>query len=73
MTPRIQRYLDKAKECERLAAQAKSRQATFLAKDAKHWRHLAKQAEHWDRVSRLMTESIRQLQSTRLPPIELGD
>jgi len=65
VSPRVQRYLDKAKECERMSAQAKSRQAAFLAMDAKRWRDLAKQAEHWERVSDLMTESLRQLQSTR--------
>ena len=73
MSPRVQRYLDKAKECERMAAKAKSREAAFLAKDARHWRDLAKQAEHWESVRGSMTEGLRQLQSARLPPIELND
>ena len=73
MSPRVQRYLDKAKECERMAAKAKSREAAFLAKDARHWRDLAKQAEDWERIRGSMIESLRQLQSTRLPPIELSD
>jgi hypothetical protein len=70
---RVQRYLDKAKECERMAVKAKSREAAFLAKDARQWRDLAKQAEHWERVRGSMTESLRKFQSTRLPPIELSD
>jgi hypothetical protein len=73
MSPRIQRYLDKAEECEHMAAQAKSREAAILAKDAMQWRDLAKQAEHWEHVRGLMTESLRQFQSSRLPPIELSE
>ena len=73
MSSRIQRYLDKAKECERIAARAKSREATFLANDARQWRELAKQAEHWERVRGSMTESLRELKQTRLPPIAPGD
>jgi hypothetical protein len=73
VSSRVQRYLDKAKECGRMAAKAKSREAAFLAKDDGHWRDPAKQAEHWERVRGSMTESICQLQSTRLPPIELSD
>jgi hypothetical protein len=73
VSPRVQRYLDKAKECERMAAKAKSREAAFPAEDARHWRDLAKQAEDWENVRGSMTESLRQLQSTRLPTIELND
>jgi hypothetical protein len=57
MSSRIQRYLDKARECERMAAKAKSREAAFLANDARQWRELAKQAEHWEHVRGSMTES----------------
>jgi hypothetical protein len=73
VSPRVQRYLDKAKECERMAAQAKSREAAFLTNDAKHWRDLAKQAENWERVRGVMTESLQQLRSKLLPPVELSD
>jgi len=73
VSPRVQRYLDKAKECERMAAQAKSREAAFLAKDARHWRDLAKQAEDWERVRGVMTQNLHQLKSKLLPPIELSD
>jgi hypothetical protein len=68
-----QRYLDKAKECERMAAQVKSCEATFLTNDARHWRDLAKQAEDWDRVRGVMTESLHRLRSKLLPPVELSD
>ena len=73
MSPRVQRYLDKAKECERVAAQAKSRESIFLTDDARHWRDLAKQAEDWERVRGLMIESLHQLRSKLLPPVELAD
>ena len=73
MSPRVQRYLDKANECDRMAAQAKSREAAFLAKDAMHWRDLAKQAEDWERVRGAMTEAIHQLRNKLLPPVELSD
>jgi hypothetical protein len=73
VSPRVQRYLDKAKECERMAAQAKGRDAACLAKDARHWRDLAKQAEDWERVRGVMTENLHQLRSKLLPPIELSD
>lgn len=69
MSSRVQRYLDKARECERMAAKAKSREAAFLANDARQWRELAKQAEHWEHVRGSMTESLRELQQTRLPPL----
>jgi hypothetical protein len=73
VSSRVQRYLDKGTECERMAAKAKSREATFLADDARQWRELAKQTEHWEHVCGSMTESLRELQQTRLPPIALGD
>jgi len=73
VSPRVQRYLDKANECERMAAQAKSREAAFLAKDATHWRDLAKQAEDWERVRGAMTEAIHQRRNKLLPPVELSD
>jgi hypothetical protein len=69
---RVERFLEKAKECERMAAQAKKRQADFLAQDARQWRHLAKQAEDWERVRGVMTENLHQLRSKLLPPIELS-
>jgi hypothetical protein len=56
-----------------MAAQAKSREAAFLAKDAMHWRDLAKQAEDWERVRGAMTEAIHQLRNKLLPPVELSD
>jgi hypothetical protein len=73
VSPRVQRYLDRAEECEDMAAKAKGREALFLTKDASHWRDLARQAEDWERVRDSMTENLRQLQITRLVPIELGD
>jgi hypothetical protein len=73
VSSRVQRYLDKAKDCEHMAAKANSREAAFLVNDARHWRDLAKQAEHWEHVRGLMTESLRELQRIRLPPIELSD
>ena len=68
MSPRVQRYLDKAKECERMAAQAKKRQADFLTQDARQWRDLARQAEYWERVRDMMPENLRRIQSTPLLP-----
>jgi hypothetical protein len=73
VSSKVQRYLDKANECEHMAAKAKSREAAFLANDARQWRDLAKQAKHWDRVRGSMTENLRELQCTRLPLIGLGD
>ena len=73
VSPRVQRYLDKAEECERMAAQAKNREAAFLTNDARHWRHLAKQAEDWERVRDVMTESLHRLRNKLLPPVELSD
>jgi hypothetical protein len=73
VSPRVQRYLDKAKECERMAVKAKGREAAFLTNDARQWRDLAKQAEHWERVRGSMTESLRELQSKRLPPISVSE
>jgi hypothetical protein len=74
VSPRVERYLDKAKECERMAAQAKKRQAAFLSRDAQQWRDLARLAEHWESVRDMMPENLRRNQSTPLlPPIELGD
>ena len=74
MSPRVERYLDRAKECERMAAQAKKRQAAFLTRDAQQWRELARQAEYWERVRDMMPENLRRNQSTPLlPSIELGD
>jgi hypothetical protein len=74
VSTRVQRYLDKAKECEHMAAKAKSREAAFLINDARQWRDLAKQAEYWERVRGSMTENLRELQQrTRLPLIGLGD
>jgi hypothetical protein len=68
VSPRIERYLDKAKECERMAAQAKKRQADFLTQDARQWRDLARQAEYWERVRDMMPENLRRIQSTPLLP-----
>ena len=65
MSPRVQRYLDKAKECERMAAQAKGREAAFLAKDTRHWRDLAKQAEDRERVRGVMTENWKDSNACR--------
>ena len=65
--------LDKAKECERTAAQAKSREAIFLTNGARHWRDFAKQAEDWERVRGVMTESLHQLRSKLLPPVQLSE
>jgi hypothetical protein len=75
VSPRVERFLENAKECERMAAEAKKRQAAdFLAQDARQWRDLARQAEHWERVRDMMPENLRRNQSTPLlPPIELGD
>jgi hypothetical protein len=74
VSPRVERFLEKAKECERMAAQAKERQADFLAQDARQWRDLATQAEYWERVRDMMTENLRRNQSIPLlPSIELGD
>ena len=74
MSPRVERYLEKAKECERMAAQAKKSQAAFLSRDAQQWRELARQAEYWERVRDMMPENLRRNQSTPLlPSIELGD
>jgi hypothetical protein len=73
VSPRVERFLDKAKECERMAAQAKSREAAFLTNDARHWRNLAKQAEDWERIRGAMFESLHQLRSKLLPPVELSD
>ena len=74
MSPRVERFLERAKECERMAAQAKKRQADFLAQDARQWRDLARQAEYWERVRDMMPENLRRNQSTPLlPSIELGD
>lgn len=74
VSPRVERFLEKAKECERMAAQAKKRQADFLAQDARQWRDLARQAEYWERVRDMMPENLRRNQSTPLlPSMELGD
>ena len=74
MSPRVERYLEKAKECERMAAHAKKSQAAFLSRDAQQWRELARQAEYWERVRDMMPENLRRNQSTPpLPSIELGD
>jgi hypothetical protein len=74
VNPRVERYLDRAKECERMAAQAKKRQAAFLTRDAQQWRELARQAEYWERVRDMMPENLRRNQSTPLlRSIELGD
>jgi hypothetical protein len=69
VNPRVQRYLDKANECERMAAPAKNRVAASLAKDAMHWRALAKKAEDWERIHGLMTENLHQFRSKLLPPL----
>jgi hypothetical protein len=68
MSPRVERFVEKAKECERMAAQAKKRQADFLARDARQWRDLARQAEYWERVRDMMPENLRRIQSTPLLP-----
>jgi uncharacterized protein YnzC (UPF0291/DUF896 family) len=68
VSPRVERYLDRAKECERMAAQAKKRQADFLTQDARQWRDLARQAEYWERVRDMMPENLRRIQSTPLLP-----
>ena len=74
MSPRVERFLENAKECERMAAQAKKRQADFLAQDARQWRDLAKQVEYWERVRDTMPENFRRNESTPLlPSTELGD
>jgi hypothetical protein len=73
VSSRVQRYQDKAKECERMAEKAKGREAAFLVKDARQWRDLAMQAEHWELVRGSMTESLRELQRTRLLLNGLGD
>jgi hypothetical protein len=74
VSSRVERFLEKAEECERMAAQAKKRQANFLAQDARQWRDLARQAEYWERVRDTMPENLRRNQSTPLQPsIELGD
>jgi hypothetical protein len=59
VSPRVKRFLEKAKECERMAAQATKRQADFLAQDAQQWRELARHAEYWERVRDMMPENIR--------------
>jgi hypothetical protein len=57
-----------------MAAQAKKRQADFLAQDARQWRDLARQAEYWERVRDMMPDNLRRNQSTPLlPSIGLGD
>jgi hypothetical protein len=56
-----------------MAAQAKSREAASLAKDAMQWRDLARQAEDWERVRSVMTDNLRQQPSNLLPPAELSD
>jgi hypothetical protein len=74
VSPRVERFLERAKECERMAAQAKKRQADFLAQDARQWRDLARQAEYWECVRDMMPENLRSNQSTpHLPSIQLGD
>jgi hypothetical protein len=73
VSPRIERFLEIAKECERMAAKAKKRQAGFLAQDARQWRDLARQAAYWERVRDMMPENLRRNQSAPvLPSIELG-
>ena len=49
MNPRVPRYLDKAKECERLAAQKRdpNTKAAFLSM-SRYWRKLATQIEQSD-------------------------
>jgi hypothetical protein len=74
VSSRVERFLENAKECERMAAQAKKRQADFLARDARQWRDLARQAEYWERVRDMMPENLRRNQGAPfLPSIELGD
>jgi hypothetical protein len=74
VSSRVERFLERAKECERMAAQAKKHQADFLAQDARQWRDLARQAEYWERVRDMMPENLRRNQSTPLlPSMELGD
>ena len=72
MSPRVEHYLDKARECDRMAADAKKRQAAFLVQDARQWRDLARQAEHWERVRDMMPKNLPHNQSALLPPIDLG-
>jgi hypothetical protein len=69
VSPRVERYLDRAKECERMAAQAKKRQAAFLTRDAQQWRELARQAEYWERVRDMMPENLRRNQKYYAPPV----
>jgi hypothetical protein len=74
VSPRVERFLERAKECERMAARAKKRRADFFVQDARQWRDLARQAEHWESVRNMMPENLRRNPSTPLlPPIELGD
>jgi hypothetical protein len=74
VSPRVERFLENAKECERMAAHAKKRQADFFVQDARQWRDLARQAGHWECVRDMMPENLRRDQSTPLlPHIELGD
>lgn len=55
-----------------MAADAKKRQAAFLAQDARQWRDLARQAEHWERVRDMMPKNLPHDQSALLPHIDLG-
>jgi hypothetical protein len=68
VSPRVERFLERAKECERMAAQAKKRRADFLVQDARQWRDLARQAEYWERIRDMMPENPRRNRSTPLLP-----
>jgi len=58
VSTRAKRYLDKAKECERMAAKAiKPLQVASLTRDAQLWIDLARQAEHWESVRDMMAEN----------------
>jgi hypothetical protein len=50
LNARVQQYLDKAKECEQLAAQARDPDAkAIFAEIARQWRTLARQVEQLER------------------------
>jgi hypothetical protein len=50
LNPRVQRYLDKARECERLAAQAHDPDVkAAFAEVSRQWRELAGQVERSER------------------------
>jgi hypothetical protein len=50
LNPRVKQYLDKAEECERLAAQARNPDAkAIFAEIARVWRVLARQIGQWER------------------------